>query len=148
MELKYLKLARSNRQRNLLDRDLKPNNIELKQLTVRLYSLLSTLYSLLSLLFSPLSSLLSPLSSLLSPLSSLLSTHHHSSHSVLLIKFPENLAVPTLEAFDARRKGNHLEIQILSIQQQKGRTRTWKVRVREVLIVIHHSGPHQVSEMH
>jgi phosphatidylinositol 3-kinase len=33
VELKYLKLARSNRQRNLLDRDLKPNNIELKQLT-------------------------------------------------------------------------------------------------------------------
>lgn len=33
VELKYLKLARSNRTRNLLDRDLKPNNLELKQLT-------------------------------------------------------------------------------------------------------------------
>lgn len=33
VELKYLKLARSNRMRNLLDRDLKPNNLELKQLT-------------------------------------------------------------------------------------------------------------------
>ena len=34
VELKYLKLARSNRLRNLLDRDLKPNSLELKQLTV------------------------------------------------------------------------------------------------------------------